>query len=296
MDLDLLRTFVIAEQADTLGSAARKLHVTKSAVSQKLKALETRLGVKLFERVGRNVRPTDAARTLAGSLRSAFALVDDAVETVRDEQGAIGGEVRVGAPRPFTASVLRPRIAKLLGAHPAIVLDLSFGTPTELEARLLAGELDLAVLARAPESDRVTTQELFVETFAAVASPKYFDRRGTPRALEDWDDHRVLVFDRDLPMHAAFWRATYGRAAMRGTIACRVASLDELRAFAEAGVGIAVLPDYFVEDPIARGKLAAIRTSRRARNALVLAARANAVQPARVRVVRDALLAGAASS
>lgn len=292
MDLDLLRTFVVAEETPTLGVAAKKLHVTKSAVSQKLKALEARLGVKLFEKVGRNVRPTEAARALASSLRSAFALVDDAVETARDESGAIGGEVRVGAPRPFTASVLRPRIAKLLASHPDIVLDLSFGTPTELEARLLAGELDLAVLAREPESGRVTTTALFVETFQAVASPRYLERRGTPRALEDWDGHRLVVFDRDLPMHAAFWRAAYGRAAMRGTIACRVASLDELRALAEAGVGIAVLPDYFVEEAVSRGKLVALRTAKNARNALVLAARSNAVHPARVRVVHEALSRG----
>lgn len=292
MDLDLLRTFVVAEESTTLGVAAQKLHVTKSAVSQKLKALETQLGVKLFERVGRNVRPTDAARGLAGSLRSAFALVDDAVDTVRDVHGAIGGEVRVGAPRPFTAAVLRPRIAKLLASHPDVVLDLSFGTPTELEGRLLAGDLDLAVLARAPENERVTTQVLFVETFVAVASPRYLDRRATPKALEDWDEHRIVVFDHDLPMHAAFWRAAYGRAAMRGTVACRAASLDEMRALAESGIGIAVLPDYFVDDAIARGKLTAIRVSRSAKNALLLAARSNAVAPARVRVVRDALLAG----
>jgi DNA-binding transcriptional LysR family regulator len=294
MDLDLLRTFVVAEDAATLGIAAQKLHVTKSAVSQKLKVLEAQLGVRLFERVGRNVRPTDAARSLAQSLRSAFALVDDAVETVRDGHGAIGGEVRVGAPRPFTASVLRPRIAKLLVAHPDVVLDLSFGTPTELESRLLAGDLDLAVLARAPESDRITTTELFVETFVAVASPRYVERRGTPRAAEDWDEHRIVVFDRDLPMHGAFWRAAYGRASLRGTIACRVASLDELRAFAEAGVGIAVLPDYFVEDALGRGRLVAIRPPRSAaaRNSLVVAARSNAVVPARVRVVREALVGG----
>lgn len=90
-------------------------------------------------------------------------------------------------------------------------------------------------------------------------------------------------------MHAAFWRAAHGRATLRGVIACRVASLDELRAFAEAGVGIAVLPDYFVEDAIARGKLVSIRTSKSARNALHVAARSNAVAPARVRVVREAL-------
>jgi DNA-binding transcriptional LysR family regulator len=290
MDLDLLRTFVVAEDAPTLGIAAKKLHVTKSAVSQKLKALEVRLGVRLFERVGRHVRPTESARTLAGSLRRAFALVDDAVETARDQENAIGGEVRIGAPRPFTASVLRPRIARLLAAQPAVVVDLSFGTPTELESRLLAGDLDLAVLARAPESDRVTAKELFVEIFVAVASPRYLERHGTPRALEDWDDHRIVVFDRDMPMFSSFWRAAYGRAAARASVACRAASLDEMRALAESGVGIAVLPDYFVEDAIARGRLTPVPGKRTARNGIHLAWRTSAVASARVKLVRDALV------
>lgn len=290
MELDLLRAFVVAEQTPRLGDAAKKLHVTKSAVSQQMKTLEARLGVRLFERAGRNIRPTESARALASSLRRAFAQVDDAIETARDVHGAIGGEVRIGAPRPFTAAVLRPRIAKILATHPDVTLDVAFGTPTELEARLLAGDLDLAVLARPAESDRVTTAELFVETFVGVASPRYFDRHGMPRTLEDWDAHRILVFDRDLPMHAAFWRAAFGRASVRGTVACRVASLDELCALAESGAGIAALPDYFVDDAIARGRLTAIRTKKSARNAITLAWRTAAVAPARVRVVRDALM------
>lgn len=65
-----------------------------------------------------------------------------------------------------------------------------------------------------------------------------------------------------------------------------------MRALAEAGIGIAVLPDYFVEDAVARGKLAVLRAKGAAKNAIVLGWRTTAVATARVRVVGEALLGG----
>lgn len=294
MDLDLLRTLVVAAESPTLAAAAQKKHVTKSAVSQQLKALEAQLGMPLFERVGRNVRPTAHAKTLAEALRHAFALVDDAVAAFRDVHGSVRGVVRIGAPRPFAAAVLRPRLAKLLAAHEDLVLDVAFGTPTELEAKLVAGELDLAVLAREPEAASVEAEELFVETFEAVAAPRYVERHGTPRDAESFARHRIVVFGQDQPMFASFWRAAFGsRTTPRGKVVATVASLDEMRALAEAGVGIAVLPDYFVDDALRRGRLVrAFRPKRPAKNPIVLAWRRGAVPSARIRAVRDALAGG----
>jgi len=299
-NLELLRTFVAAEAAPTLAAAAASRHVTKSAVSQQLKTLEAQLGVALFEKVGRNVRPTEAARALASTLRAAFATIDDSVEAAREVQSAVRGDVRIGSPRPFARVWLRPRLPELLHAHPDLLLDVTFGVPSELERRTLAGELDLAILVRAPESAALEMAPLFVETFEAVASAGYLRAHGTPRSAEELAAHRLIVFDRDLPMHAAWWRASFGgRAALRGAVACRIASLDEMLALAAAGAGIAVLPDYFVAEAVAAGDVVAIRprsasSTRRAapaKNAIVLAWRRGAAGSARVRAVRDTLLA-----
>jgi DNA-binding transcriptional LysR family regulator len=297
-NLELLRTFVTAESSPTLSAAAASRHVTKSAVSQQLKTLETQLGIALFEKVGRNVRPTEAARALASTLRAAFATIDDSLEAAREIQGAIRGDVRIGAPRPFARVWLRPRLAKLLNTHRELVLDVAFGVPSELERATAAGDLDLAILVRAPESGALETTALFVETFEAVASPGYLRVHGTPHGAEDFSSHRVIVFDRDLPMHAAWWRATFGsRAPVRGDVACRVASLDEMLGLAIAGVGIAVLPDYFVADAVRAGEVTAVRSGKTkpsratpAKNEIVLAWRRGAAASARARVVRDALL------
>jgi DNA-binding transcriptional LysR family regulator len=158
----------------------------------------------------------------------------------------------------------------------------------------VAGDLDLAVLARPPESAAIEAAPLVVEVFEAVAAPAYLRARGTPRTAADFDAHRLIVFGRDLPMHAAWWRATFGpRAPLRGHTACRIASLDEMLALAVAGAGIAVLPDYFVAPALAAREVVAITPGgarRRARNEILLAQRRGAIPSARVRAVREALL------
>jgi DNA-binding transcriptional LysR family regulator len=294
VNLELLRTFVDLARSPSLAAAAARRHVTRSAVSQQVKTLEAQLGLRLFERVGRGLRPTASAASLAAALAGAFSAIDDALDAVRDATGAIRGEVRLGAPRPFTRTFLRERLARLIAAHDELVVDVAFGTPTELERALVVGDLDLAVLARPPESNALETVPMRVETFAAVASPGYLRAWGTPRTAADFAAHRLIVFARDLPMHAAWWQATFGaRAPMRGRVVCRVASLDEMLALAVAGAGITVLPDYFVAAALAAREVVALApgAKRRARNEILLAQRRGAIASARVRAVREALLA-----
>lgn len=295
MNLELLRTFLAAEEASNLAAAARQRHVTKSAISQQLKVLEAQMAVPLFERVGRTLRPTDEARALASALRPAFARIDDALEAATSRSGEVKGPVRLGAPRPFTRAWLRPRLAALLEAHPALVLTVRFGVPSELARALVVGELDIAVLSADVPSPLLDRETIFVESFVAVASPAYLSAHGTPRTPEALLAHRFLAFDRDLPMHGPWWRAAFGRTKAEARVVAWVESLDELLGLAAAGSGIAVLPDYFVADALARGEVVVVAPKGKrplaAKNAIVAAWRRGARPSARVEAVRAALVA-----
>jgi DNA-binding transcriptional LysR family regulator len=285
---ELLRTFLAAARTRTFGEAAAQRRVTKSAISQQVKALEAQLGVPLFERVGRAARPTPAGARLADVLERELAAIDDALVALTAEHAEIAGELRLGAPRPFARAWLPPRLAPLLRAHPALRVRIVFGVPSELERALVQGQLDLAILSRAPESPLVAHRAIATETFHAYAAPAYLAAHGTPQTLADIRAARFIDFDDDLPMHAPFWRAAFGaRTPVGGEIVCRVASLDEMLALAEQGLGVVVLPDYF-----ARGSkiLKELEISREpAKNALTLAWRKGAVESARLLAARDAL-------
>ena len=291
IDYEWLRTFVEAGGARTFAEAASARGVSPSAISQQIKALESELGVPLFERFGRRVRLTVEGAVLLDEVRTALGRIDGALEAAADRHGRVEGRVTVGAPRPFGRYWLRPRLAPLLAAHPGLRLGVAFGTPSELERKLVDGELDLVLLARAPELPGVEDVAIHEERFVAVAAPA-LPGRSLPRTHEDFVGQRWIRFDRDAPMHAPWWRASFGPGASDAIdVICEIASLDEMLSLVEAGVGLAVLPDDLVEAGVAGGRLVIVQPEggRPARGTIRLAWRRGAVDTARFRAVRAAL-------
>jgi DNA-binding transcriptional LysR family regulator len=294
INLELLRTFVVAAESPTFSAAARARFVTKSAVSQQMKTLEGQLGVPLFERVGRRVRVTAGGGDLAAVLRRELQVIDEALDAAASDQRGVRGLVRIGAPRPFSRLWLRPRLARLLGEHAGLRAHVSFGSPSDLEKRLVASELELAILVRKPRSTLLEARPIFLETFEAYASKAYLRAHGVPTSAGAFAAHRFIAFDEDLPMQSDWWRACFGAAPARGEVVCHVASLEEMLALAEAGVGIAVLPTYFVAAAAGASALVPIRPKGRrprAGNQIFLAWRRQVVPTARFTTSRAALLA-----
>jgi DNA-binding transcriptional LysR family regulator len=297
IDYELLKTFVAAARARTFGAAATERRVSVSAISQQIKALETQLGVPLFERIGRGVRLTPAGQSLAGVLQVELGRIDEALERAVTDHAVVRGRVAVGSPRTFGRHWLGPRLPALLSAHPELTVTVEYGVPSVLERRLAEGHLDLVILARPSELPGIDTRPIATETFVAVAAPAYLARHGQPRTPAEFREHRYVVFDPDLAMHAPWWRATFGaRAALPEHIVCEVASLEEMMALAIAGAVIAVLPDYQVADAVRAGALRVLEPARGqharqrpARNTIFLAWRRGAIESARLQAARQAL-------
>ena len=294
---DLLRTFLVAAEVGTFAGAARERRVSVSAISQAVRTLEAQLGFPLFERLGRRVRLTPAGGGLLQTLKVEFARIDKALEVAAEDVTQLRGRVAIGSPRTFGRHWLRPRLPPLLKAHEALRLTVEFDVPSVLERRLVEGALDVIILVRPSALPGVATVPLARERFVAVGAPGYLQHRGPPSTLADFLSQRWAVFDEDLPMHAPWWRASFGsRAALPEHIACQVASLEELLALAEAGVALAVLPDYLVGPSVEAGKLVMLEPAsgqhsrqRAAGNTLFLAWREGAMESARMKAVRQAL-------
>ncbi len=300
INYELLRTLLVVGTSDTFAEAARRRGVTPPAISQQVSSLEAQLGVPLFERSGRRARLTSVGADLVAVLREQLGPVEDALTAVIDNHRLVRGVVRIGAPRAFTAHWLRPRMIELLQTHPELRVHLVFDVPSRLRRELLEGALDLALLVTAVDHPSLEARPVHVEEFVAVASPAYVRAHGTPISVDDFRQQSFLVFDDDIAMLAPWWRARFGpRESLPQNFVCQVASLDELAALAEAGLGIAVLPSYLVAAPVARGTLTAFaattgttrRLSAAARNPISLAWRRGALETARFVAVRTRLLA-----
>jgi DNA-binding transcriptional LysR family regulator len=304
VNYELLRTFLEVGTAGTFARAASRRHVTPSAISQQIRTLEVQLGLQLFERLGGRARLTEAGRSLLADLPDHFAALDGAVATAREEPGVLRGTIRIGAPGPFSRVWLRPRIIQLMRQHPELVVEVRFEVTSRLVEGLTTGQLDFSVLCKETALSSVELHPIHVEEFIAVASPGYLREHGRPHSAAEFRRHRFIVFDADQAMHAPWWRMVFGqREPLPGQVVARVGSLDEMLALASAGLGITVLPSYFVEGSLGPGSappppLVALtpggsngNARRGARNPIYLAWRKGAPATARFQAVRDILKA-----
>lgn len=294
---EALWTLLEVSRAGTHAAAAARLGVTPSAVGQQLKALEAQLGLALFERVGRRSRLTAAGAALVARLGEHLPGVDAAIEEARAEHSVVRGKVSLGGPAPFCRVWLRPRLPGLLARYPELTLHVRFEVASVLTRRLLAGELDMAVLGVPAEAAALELCPIAQEEFVAVASPGYLREHGTPRTAADFSAQRYIAFDADLAMLTPWWHTAFGqRTPLPGRVVCFIANLDEMLALAETGAGIAVLPDYLVEPALRAGRVQALTVERRRgslrqpRATLWLAWRRAAAPTARFLAVRQWLL------
>lgn len=146
MDPISLSTFAAVARRGSVSAAALDLHTVQSNVTARIKQLEADLGVTLFVRHSRGVRPTAAGDRLLGfALR--YALLEDEVRTAMREDGAVVGQLRLGTMETTAAVRLPPLLASFHKVHPDVQLEIRTGTTAELLEQVLAHRLDGAFIA-----------------------------------------------------------------------------------------------------------------------------------------------------
>ncbi|WP_108662155.1 LysR substrate-binding domain-containing protein [Acuticoccus kandeliae] len=146
MDTRFLETFLIVVRRGSLADAAVELDVTATAVAQRIRTLEADLGVKLIERAGRSVRPTEAGYAVVD--RSASLLNGLRDMRAAAHGGEIMGKLRVGAISTAQTGLFPRVLGRLAREHPGLEVSLEPGTSSELYARTLGGELDVAAIVK----------------------------------------------------------------------------------------------------------------------------------------------------
>jgi DNA-binding transcriptional LysR family regulator len=233
------------------------------------------------------MRPTRAGLELAERARPLLESLDEATGAIRDRQADVAGRVRISATRAFGRVRLMPIVARLAAEHPRLELDVVLSA-TRLD--FVDDQIDLAIREGPLDDSSLTARRLRDVEIVLCASPAYLAQRGMPRALDDLARHEVLAVPASGP--ATDLSRLRGRGGKRLALAprIRVNDLQSLAVLAEAGAGVAFLPDHVADDGIARGTLRRIlpRTTiaRMPVHALYPSRRH---LPRRVQVVLDAL-------
>lgn len=247
---------VLASQG-TYTAAARRLKVSKAAMSHHIAALERSAGVPLVQRTTRSVRLTEAGRQLVEATESAFAQIERGFDGVRNLSHTPQGLLRVTAPVALARQQLVPRLPAFLAAHPQVRIELDM---SDRLASLAQEGFDLALRHASSVPDTHVAWTICETKPVLVASRTYLRRSGTPQAPEDLSRHHCLCYPR--PGETLAWhfepsrrsaRASKVSVAVRGPFAAN--NSEALREAALGGLGIALLPDFSAAAALAAGKL-----------------------------------------
>lgn len=252
MEMHQLRYFVAVAQTSSFSRAAEACFVSQPSLSQQIAKLETTLGQRLFDRLGRRVQLTDAGRQLLDSAAIILATVDDAKRRIKDDGNLSGCKLALGAI-PTIAPHLLPVLARRFEqGHPGVELTVHEDVTRGLIGAVSAGELDLAVLALPIVDDGLEFEPLWTEPLLLAMPRRHRLVRKKRITMDDLRAERFLLLGE---MHCLGEQVlSYCRAhECQPRIACRSAQIATMLAFIEQGLGVTLLPEMATRGPASKG-------------------------------------------
>lgn len=250
MDWDKLKIFHAAAEAGSFTHAGEKLGLSQSAVSRQVSALEQELSVPLFHRHARGLILTEQGELLFRAAHDVFMQLESVRVKLTDSRERPHGELRITTTTGLGVRWLTPRLGEFTDLYPDIRVTL---ITTDEELDLAMREADVAIRLRLPTQPDLIQRKLFSVHFHAYAAREYLTRFGTPQTYADLDRHRILVLGgSSVPPHLEDTRGlllTAGRETKEPRAPHLVITniLGILQA-CQSGIGIALLPDYIVEN------------------------------------------------
>jgi DNA-binding transcriptional LysR family regulator len=192
-DLNVLAAFLAVAEERSFTRAAKRVGVSRSALSHAVRGLEERLGVRLLSRTTRSVAPTDAGEQLIGRLRPALGDVASVLDEIVEQRERPAGRVRLVVSPLAASMVLAPKLGRFARAYPDVVLDVT--TTNAMRLDLVAGHFDAGIhLGEFIERDMIAVRVSADQRAAIVGAPAYFAAHPKPRSPRDLTKHRCLNF------------------------------------------------------------------------------------------------------
>jgi DNA-binding transcriptional LysR family regulator len=255
LTLAQLEAFFWAVELGSVQAAARQLHLAQPTVSLRLRDLENALGVQVFERAGRGIRPTANGLGLLDRAKTVLREIDRIREPL--DQAPVAGVVRVGVAEGVAMVLLAPLVRTLREDHPALRPEFTVATSAALEPDLAKHELDLAILVNPVGHSGVRLIPLGLQPTSFMAAPSW----GLSGKVRPADLRHIPIVSNPPP--SAMFRQTQDWFAAAGIEPTRIDMCSSVTVSAHliaSGVAVGVLPHKMVERQLAEGALAILQT------------------------------------
>ena len=244
MDWDKLKIFHTVAEASSFTKASTILNLSQSAISRQIQSLETDLKIKLFERHARGLVLTDNGKYLFKTAHEVISKLKDVEATLGDEKDKLGGKLTVTTVVSFGTTWLTPRIQEFMTLHPNIEVELIFD---DKELDLSTRQADIGIFMRRPKQLNYIQKKLIDINYHIYGSPKYLEKYGYPKNVNDLNKHKFISFGRGAPspVYDPDWALKLGvKNNKKRKPVMKVNSVYGLLLAVQSGVGLAAIPDY----------------------------------------------------
>jgi DNA-binding transcriptional LysR family regulator len=253
--LDDLAAFAAVARERSFTKAAAKLGLSQSALSQTIRQLETRLGVRLLTRTTRSVAPTEGGERLLNVVAPRFEEVESALASLRELRQKPAGTVRITATEFAIDTILMLKLAPVMRKNPEVKIEfiVDYGLSNIVADRFDAGVRSGEQVAKDMIAVRIGPDM----RMAVVGSPAYFKGRPEPQKPQDLVAHNCINLR--LPTHSSVyaWEFEKGNRELKvrveGQLTCN--GTVQLLNGALSGLGLAYVPEGMVEAHVAKGRL-----------------------------------------
>ncbi len=249
-----MRTFIAVVENRSFANAATQLGVVKSAVSRRIRDLESRLNARLLNRTTRQLNLTETGSAFFDRCVTLLAAVEEAEEAASQGAARIAGRMRISAPMSFGIHCLTPHIGAFIEQHPGLVVDLDLN---DRIIDLVREGFDLAVRISRLKDSTLVARRIVPIRHALCASPAYLDQFGTPSSPDDLKAHKGIVYSN--VDSESYWQLkdpkTGSAVSVDVPYALKLNNGDAMREAAIAGFGIAALPTFIIHRAVKAGDL-----------------------------------------
>jgi len=248
MDWDKLRIFHAVAKAGSFTHAADALNLSQSAISRQVSALEHVVGVPLFRRHARGLILTEQGDLLYNTASEVLQKLEAVKHQLADSRERPAGILRVTTTVGLGSAWLSIRVHEFMDLYPGIELELILNNE---ELDLSMRQADCAIRLRQPQQPDLIQRRLFTVHFHVYASPDYIKRFGKPESVDDLANHRLITWGDEAPgyLRDVNWLATAGMpGGEKRHSALKINSILAIKRAVLRGAGIAMLPDYSVEE------------------------------------------------
>lgn len=258
LNLHHLRVFARVAELGGFTRAAESLHLSQPAVSKAVRELERQAGVPLLERAGRATRLTAAGEALSARARELFSVEQSAEEELRALRGLDGGVLRVGASTTVATYLLFPYLARFRKANPRVALRVSSANTRDIARALLERRLDIALVEGPVRHQQIEVVPWREDELVVIVPPAH--RLATRRGIQlrELSGEALIVREPGSGTRNVATRAlaTHDVAPQ---VTLQLGSTEAIKQAVAAGLGVAFVSRFAVDDQVRLGRIAAVR-------------------------------------